>query len=90
MIQLPWKAKPRGKLTHDLASFGDITKFSGEVQKSGLVFDDVLIKTCHGDTPWAVCPVDGCVDTSIKTETPFPFKGFCQIKSKLTQLTWPA
>ena len=54
--------------------FGDITKFSGEVQKSDLVFDDVLIKACHGDTPWAVCPVDGCVDTS-QNGDPLSFQG---------------
>jgi hypothetical protein len=27
---------------HDAAGFGDIAEFGGQVQKSGLVFDDVF------------------------------------------------
>ena len=32
---------------HDTASFGDIAKLGSQLQKSGLVFDDILIETFH-------------------------------------------
>lgn len=43
--------------THDAAGLGDVAEFGGEVEKPGLVFDDVLIETFHGEIPWACCPV---------------------------------
>ena len=58
---------------HDATGFGDVAEFDGEVEKSGLVFDDVLIETFHGETPWASWPVDGlCV---LPSKRSFLFKG---------------
>ena len=38
---------------HDVAGLGDVAEFGGEIQKSGLVLDDVLIEAFHRDSPWA-------------------------------------
>lgn len=60
---------------HDAAGFGDVAEFCGEVEKSGLVFDDVLIETFHGETPWAWCPVDGAFTLPSKRSSPFLLRG---------------
>ncbi|MDR3088715.1 MAG: hypothetical protein LBU39_02735, partial [Desulfobulbaceae bacterium] len=52
--------------------FGDIAKFRRQIEKSGLVFDDVLIETFHGETPWALCPVDDLFTLPSKRSSP-PF-----------------
>ena len=70
---------------HDTTGFGNVTEFSGEVEKSGLVFDDVLVETFHGETPWARCPVDGAFTLPSKRSSPFLSRGNCQIKSRLPQ-----
>jgi hypothetical protein len=81
---IPIKRIP-GK-AHDAAGFGDIAEFGGEIEKTGLVFDDVLIETFHGETPWAWRPVDGSFTLPSKRSSPSLSKGNCQIKSRLSQL----
>jgi len=39
----------------DSACLGNIAESGGEIQKSGLVFDDVLIEAFHVNSPWAWC-----------------------------------
>ena len=76
---IPVKGVPRK--AHDAAGFGDVAEFGGKVQKSGLVFDHVLIETFHGKSPWARCPVDGSFALPSKRRFPFLSRATCQIKS---------
>lgn len=46
---------------HTEASVGDITGISGELEKTDLVFDDVLVETFHGETFQARSPLDESV-----------------------------
>jgi hypothetical protein len=53
--------------------------------QSGLVFDDILVKTLHYGKPLGVlCPVDGCITFSSRWRSLSFGKGVYQIKSKLS------
>ena len=71
---------------HDATGFGDIAEFGGKVEQSGLVFDDVLIKTFHGKTPWASGPVEGLLALPSKRSSPLFTRDHCQVRSKLLQV----
>lgn len=72
--------------SHHLAGLGNIAKLGGEIEKPGLVFDDVLIETFHWESPWAWCPVDGAFTLPSKRSFPFRSRAHCQSKSKLTHI----
>ena len=72
--------------SHHLAGLGNIAKLGGEIEKPGLVFDDVLIETFHWEFPWVWCPVDGAFTLPSKRRFPFRSRDHCQIKSKLTHI----
>ena len=42
--------------SHDPTGFGNIAQFCREVEKSGLVLDDVLVKAFHLGTPLGMVP----------------------------------
>ena len=50
------------------------------------MFDDVLIETLHGDSPWAWCPVDGAFTLPSKRSSPSFSRGDCQIMSRLPHI----
>jgi hypothetical protein len=55
-------------------------------KKSGLVFDEVLVETFHGELRGHCARFDGAIDTSIKTEFPLPFKGQLSDKVEITSI----
>ena len=44
----------------DAADLGYVAECGGLIKKSGLVFDDVLVKIFHGEIP-GTAPVDGAL-----------------------------
>ena len=59
---------------HDAASFGDVTQFRSQVEKSGLVFDDALVKIFHRELLGHDARLMGCLHFH-QNGVPFLFQG---------------